>query len=129
VIDWQTIDRLAKLHAKEDAADSPESFRRFLEFWWCVRYNRPFKDPLLKQYETEALFYEWRRIHYLTHDPRVEEQKATEEADDMAWMRAELEKIKQQAQKIAEKTDPPEPPDPETPAIPDIQPVSLKFEP
>ena len=44
----------------------------FLTSWWSRTYNRPLKDPLLKEYTFEELLYEF-------HD-RIEREKATHES-------------------------------------------------
>lgn len=46
----------------------------FLTSWWSRTYNRPLKDPLLKEYSLEELLYEF-------YDRIEREKAATEQAE------------------------------------------------
>lgn len=45
--------------------------------WWCDRYNRPMKDPLLQSYSFEELMYE-----YALFDERIKAVKEEQEEAD-----------------------------------------------
>jgi hypothetical protein len=40
-----------------------------LQWWWCKRYNRPMKDPLLQEYTIEELQIEY-YMHLIEIDPQ-----------------------------------------------------------
>jgi hypothetical protein len=103
---WEAVQRISKAHHCEDPVTDLESFRRFLEFWWCRTYNRPLKDPLLASYTIDELTYEYLRhlYHQPDMDPRKQlEQKQVEHEDDL-WIKEMMSKIKQPAvtQSVAE---------------------------
>lgn len=93
------IEKIAKAHHLEDPLSSFEAMTRFLEFWWCQKFNRPFKDPLLKSYTRNELLYEFLRYHFIKpeHDPLMEEErkeKLSKEKEvkdaDLDWIKREL---------------------------------------
>lgn len=55
--------------------------------WWCERYNRPLKDPLLQEYTLEELAYEY---HIFSEKEEYRKELAEEEADKI-----EEEKIRE----------------------------------
>ena len=57
---WAEIDRLVLAHHREDPTSSLEALERYLRKWWCITYERPFKDPMLEQYTLDELAYEFR---------------------------------------------------------------------
>lgn len=67
------IDAIKNLAAHNARAplESEEQIWLFLTSWWSRTYNRPLKDPLLKEYTLEELLYEF-------YD-RIERDKASEE--------------------------------------------------
>lgn len=111
MIHWKEMDRLAKAHHLTDPTISEKAITRFLRVWWCVQYNRPFKDPLLNEYTLDELVYEY-LIHYYLDPKNDPKKKAEEEAsqdDDNAWVKKMLEQQKAQAQaKENAKKAPPE---------------------
>ena len=125
---WDEVQKIAKSHHIQDPLDNVETFTRFLQFWWCRQYNRPLKDPLLKAYTLEELTYEWLRHIYLQpeQDPRkeLEKKESTEEED--AWIRAQLEKVKQTVEKP--KVQEPDAKKENPPPIPDLPDISTDFE-
>lgn len=129
---WEAIQRLAKAHHCENPVANIQTFRRFLEFWWCRTYNRPLKDPLLAQYTLDELTYEYLRhlYHHPEMDPRKELEAKQVQKDDDEWIKQMMGKIKNQ------KAEPP----PTTPAAtepasatpindPQLPEISTKFDP
>jgi hypothetical protein len=126
MINWKSIERLAKAHHMENRTETEESLGRFLKFWWCTHYNRPFKDPVLKEYTLDDLAYEFLRLLYLQpeHDPEI---KATEERlknEDEEWIKKQLEQTKKNTEinnkkkkRRSKKT-----------SIPNLPDISTKFE-
>jgi hypothetical protein len=94
------IDKITARVSKEPL-DTEAAQLRWLQFWWCKHYNRPFKDPLLLSYTLEELYYEFRL--YIEKDKANEERSAEnndkiEQAkvdDALSW--AEQEEAKEQA--------------------------------
>ncbi len=75
----------------ENPPISQLDFHNSLSIWWCRNYSRPFKDPLLKEYTTEELYYEFCEVNYVK--PEGRSIKATQEDFDWAEeMERELEK-------------------------------------
>jgi hypothetical protein len=75
--------------------------------WWCSHYNRPLKDPILKEYTLEDLMYEYHLIkekqkHYeemnKEESDRIEEEKA--KADDEWVKQMEEEEAQEKAETI-----------------------------
>lgn len=93
VIYWSEVDRLAIAHAKEDPSATIESLSRYLKKWWCIKYNRPFKDPLLDAYSLTELAYEYLTFYYRMpeNDPVKKALQQSKEADDMEWARKMIE--------------------------------------
>lgn len=124
---WDEIQKLAKAHHLQDPLDNMETFRRFLDFWWSQKFNRPLKDPLLASYTTEELAYEWLRNIYLIpeNDPRKKMEDQLAKNDEEDWIRAQLDKHIQQvkAAKAAEL----EPKKDENPIV-TPEDISTKFE-
>lgn len=84
----------------------------FLESWWSRLYNRPLKDPLLRDYTLEELLYEFydrveRRAaeEERLKDNDIKQEEAKEQAD-LDWAermeKEELEQVKAKA--AAEET-------------------------
>lgn len=71
---FDVIDSIKKLAASNARAplETEEQIWLFLSSWWSKTYNRPLKDPLLKEYTIEELLYEF-------YD-RIERDKAAEES-------------------------------------------------
>lgn len=86
--------------------------RLFLMNWWCSYYNRPLKDPLLQQYTTEELAYEYYLVGEIAkykqeladvENDRIEEEKLQAAEDWADQMEAEEEAERQAAMKKAEQ--------------------------
>lgn len=59
----ECVKELALLNTHKALA-SEEEFVGFLCRWWCGKYNRPYKDPLLLSYTVEELFLEFYECIY-----------------------------------------------------------------
>ncbi len=83
--------------------DSEAAQLRFLSFWWSKTYSRPLKDPLLKEYTLEELYYEFRQFYEREKatKERVEQEadniEKAKEDDALAWAEAEEKKELQQS--------------------------------
>jgi hypothetical protein len=126
VVNWVEIDRLAKAHHQIDPTSSEEALGRRLRLWFCIKYNRPFKDPILDTYSIDELAYEYLTWFYLNpdNDPLEKKRKESQSKDDETWV---LEQLK----KSQKKVDPPKPPEPTPPAappIPDLPEISTSFD-
>lgn len=140
-IHWKELDRLARAHRLIDATSSEEALRRQLELWWCIKYSRPFKDPLLKDYTTQELIYEYLTYYYLDseNDPKVKEQNEKQSEEDLAWVYEQQRKIQEaQSKKQAQPSPPKIEQKPnenqgsesssESTALPELPEISTKFE-
>jgi hypothetical protein len=130
-LNWKEVDRLAKAHHLESRTHDEETLRRWLEFWWCNKFGKPFKEPLLQEYTTDDLIYEYLRYWYTEHDPKVEMEAAKKKKADDEWIRRQLDRVaKENAEILAKEAAKPEvKKDPEptpTPELPDLT-TSIKF--
>lgn len=108
MVNWTEIDRLVVSHSKEEPTASVGSLSRFLKKWFCIKYNLPFKTPILDSYTLDELVYEYLTFYYLDpkNDPlRKEEEKQKQDAD-MAWVR---EQMMIEAEKIEPRAEEPIP--------------------
>ena len=121
------IEALAKEHHREEPTSSIEAFKRYLTFWWCQKFNRCFKDPLLAEYSTEELFYEWLRHRYMVEDPFVAEEAAKRAAEDVAWAMKQARELGQQTAKLKKAKKEQKPQD--TNKLSDQPNISIKFTP
>jgi ABC-type multidrug transport system ATPase subunit len=125
---WDAVSTLAKAHHMEEPTSGLDAFTRFLKWWWCQKFNKPMKDPLLESYTLDELLYEYLRYYYSTpeNDPRKELEAKRVKDDEDAWIRKQLERVQQAAppQKEEPKKAAPSQEAP-TPEMPDI---STKFE-
>lgn len=98
---WTDVSRLAKAHYLEDPSGTEEALMRALKRWWCQRYGRPLKDPLLESYTAPELVYEYLVIgFYPQNDPKIDEQQKKE----IEWAQAEaIRMAKQLAEQEAAK--------------------------
>lgn len=122
-VHWLEVQKLARAHQIENPTENLETFSRFLKIWWCRKYNRPFKDPLLTSYTMNELIYEFLRHFYFQpeNDPKKELQAKKIREDEDKWIREQLTKIHQQT------APPPTPkPDPNPPIDPPPD-ISTKF--
>jgi hypothetical protein len=121
VFNWSVIDRLAKAH-HQISEPTEDTVRMWLRMWWCFTYNRPFKDPLLKEYTDDELAYEYLRHSYAKpgNDPAKKEAAEAKRKADEDWIKEQLNKAAEarRAKAEAEKAAPPPPPE-----------TSLKFDP
>lgn len=122
-VNWVEIDRLAQAHHQIDPTSSEEALTRQLRLWWCIKYNKPFKDPLLETYTLDELAYEYLIWFYMSpdNDPVEKKRKEAQQKSDEDWAREQLTKASQK------KVDPPKPPDPPPQPIPDLPEISTSF--
>jgi hypothetical protein len=61
---------------------------RFLCGWWSRHYNRPYKDPLLKEYTLEELLTEYLDNYYRTNEKALAEETSgkAQASEDEAWL-------------------------------------------
>lgn len=108
---WAEIDRLVLAHHREDPTSSLQALERYLRKWWCMTYNRPFKDPLLEQYTLDELAYEFLTKHYLNpeNDPdkKAEVTQRAQEDDDWAakMVEQEVKRLEAATRQIAQATE------------------------
>lgn len=90
----EAIDAIVERAAREPL-DNEAAQLRFLSFWWSKTYSRPFKDPLLKEYTLEELYYEYRE--HIERE-KASKERTEQEADNiekakedeaLAWAEAE----------------------------------------
>lgn len=83
---------------------SLESLDTFLRSWWSNTYNRPLKDPLLQEYNTYELLYEFhdRKEREMAKDyflelesDKIEQEKEQETLD---WIEEEERKEREEQQ-------------------------------
>lgn len=111
LVHWVEIDRLVKAHHREDPTSSLEALERYLRKWWCLTYERPFKDPLLEQYTLDELAYEFLTKHYLKpeNDPDKVDTVHQMAQEDEEWaakmVQEELRKMEASANRLATNLD------------------------
>lgn len=93
-VHWAEIDELVRAARKVDPLSSLEHLRYYLEKWWCVQYNKPFKDPLLKEYTTNELIYEFLFHHYQKPENDPDKPKANDlDKEDEEWAKRQIEEM------------------------------------
>lgn len=94
-LNWTLIDRLAQAHRLIDPTTSEKDLFRALKLWWCLKYNRPFKDPLIESYSLDELVYEYLVHHYLDpeNDPQKKKQKEKEAESEEEWIKKQLAQV------------------------------------
>jgi len=70
------IKELAARDARNIASE--REYFLFLSNWWCNKWNRPLKDPLLAEYTLEELIYEF---HSFREYDKASEERLQQEAD------------------------------------------------
>jgi hypothetical protein len=85
------FDNLNKLIEKQvkEPLDNEESQLRFLTYWWCQKYNRPFKDPLLKEYTLEELYIEYRTYYERTKTEEDSDEEEASKNEEIRYSEAE----------------------------------------
>lgn len=108
-VNWKEIDRLARAHKLVDAAFSEKDLLRTLKVWWCLKYSRPFKDPLLNQYTLDELAYEYLVHFYMDPQNDPEKKQAEEEAEkeDEDWIMEQMRRIQAEKDKKKQPEEPP----------------------
>lgn len=91
------IEELARQERLTSPTASNRDLVRALKVWWCTKYNRPFKDPLLLSYTLEELFYEYMTHHFINPDNDPVKQKLSKELeqDDEEWVKTQLKQMGQ----------------------------------
>lgn len=86
--DFDLVESVKKICAYNARAElnSEEQLLLFLQSWWSRTYNKPLKDPLLKDYTLEELLYEF-------YD-RIERTKADRERLEQVDVKIEEDKDK-----------------------------------
>lgn len=91
------IDLIVEQVSRE-SLDNEAAQLRFLQFWWSKTYSRPLKDPLLKEYTLEELYYEFKQY---SEREKASKERVEQEADNidkekideaLAWAEAEEKK-------------------------------------
>jgi hypothetical protein len=113
-IDLQTLNAIHEIVKKNVRSEiyTVKDLVLYLQYWWCKTYNRPLKDPLLKDYTVEELLYEFytcaerenaKKESIGQDDDKMEEERLKANLD---WAeqeeKKELERI-QNEQKTMEK--------------------------
>jgi hypothetical protein len=122
MVNWKEVDRLARAHRLIDPGSSEQALFNQLRLWWCLTYNRPFKDPLIETYTLDELAYEYLCHFYLDpkNDPLKEKEQEQSKQDDDAWVQEQMKKVQAATAKKAEAQSKEAPP-----VLPDI---STKFD-
>ena len=89
------INRRMALHNIDDSPRNEESLLSYLKRWWCIHYNRPYKDPLLLEYTFEELLLEYFEVLYFKNDEekrqaRIEEYVENSAEEDEEWLKEEM---------------------------------------
>ena len=84
---------------------------RFLTSWWCKHYNRPLKDPLLKEYTLEELAYEYYNVIEREAFAAEVRQKEQDKIEEEKWDEAEdwadrMEREEAEAAQKSQEYDP-----------------------
>jgi hypothetical protein len=78
--------------------------------WWCKKYNKPLKDPILMQYSVEELLYEMMSHRHYDNDLNRQRQEEADRIEiekydeDVEWAE-EMERL--EAEKLKQDTKPP----------------------
>jgi hypothetical protein len=100
---FEAIDAIVESVSREEL-NSEAAQLRFLSFWWSKTYSRPLKDPLLKEYTLEELYYEFKQFYEREKVSKERTEQETDsiekakEDDALAWAEAEEKKENENAQ-------------------------------
>ena len=77
----------------------------FLKSWWCIRYNRPYRDPLLQSYTLEELIVEYLDVSYRSNPDGFKkvQAEAVSKQDDDNWADKMAEKYGEKLLPIEEQ--------------------------
>ncbi len=125
---WPEIDKLVQAYRQSDPSSSEESLLRQLRLWWCVKYNKPFLDPLLDKYTLQDLIFEYLTHFYLLpeNDPSEKKRKEAQVKSDEDWAIEQLKKV-QKPKEEEPKKEIVKPPEPPQISIPDLPEISTSF--
>lgn len=91
----EDIKRIALENVTSDL-EGRSSIIRFLHRWWCRYYKRPYKDPLLTEYEIEDLLLEFYEVtFYEDEKARTQAQKGIKSGSDKTTEEEEEELLKE----------------------------------
>lgn len=125
-LNWAEIDTLARSYHCIDPVSSVEALTRQLRMWWCVKFSRPMKDPLLDTYTLQELALEYLIHFYMNpdNDPNEKKRKESQEQSDFEWAKEQLKKIQpEKSKKIQDSEKAPEPS-----PIPNLPEISTSFD-
>jgi hypothetical protein len=119
---WTEVDRLAQAQQRIDPLASEADLWRHLKIWWCIKYQRPFKDPLLETYTLDELVYEYLVWYYRDpeNDPAEKKQKEDQAKADQDWAVAMIKKHNSKKAEPEKAKEEPKAPPPNLPDLPDI---------
>jgi 5-methylcytosine-specific restriction endonuclease McrA len=128
MIHWDEIDRIVKAEFSTDPTSSEATLLRQLKLWWCNKFNRPLKDPLLEQYSLEELAYEYLVWFYMNpdNDPTKQVKEQARKQDEENWALEQLRKIQEKQKNAKKNAEPQKAPEPPV-NIPDLPEVSTNF--
>lgn len=127
MVHWKELEELAKAHRLAKPTASQEDLLRTLQIWWCAKYNRPFKDPLLQTYTIDELAYEYLTYYFLQpeNDPKKKADQEKEKQEEEEWVKKQLSSVIPTPQEP--ENQPENQPKPEE--IPDLPPdISTRFD-
>lgn len=93
------------------STETEQGVELFLQSWWSKTYNRPLKDPMLKEYTVFELMYEYydkqerelaAELLVELEDDRIEEEK---EQDTLDWIEEEERKEREAAEVKQKEAD------------------------
>lgn len=78
------------MKAAQTKIKSESDLERYLRAWWCIRYNRPYRDPLLLGYTLEELIVEYLDVSYRSNPDAFKKAKEQQQAqkEDDTWAEA-----------------------------------------
>jgi hypothetical protein len=96
MVNWKALENLARERRISTTITTEDDLLRSLQVWWCVKYSRPFKDPLLASYTIDELAYEYLTYFFTEpeNDPRKKKETEKAKDDDEAWIKKQLENMK-----------------------------------
>ena len=84
---YDQINEIAKYDVREPL--SSKNLYLHLKHWWCKKFNRPLKDPLLLEYSMEELLYEY----YMYYEADIFKEEKIKENNDRIEEEAEQENL------------------------------------
>lgn len=102
MINWQEIDRLVQASRIVDPTSSEKDLWHQLRIWWCVKFGRPMKDPLLDSYSLNDLVLEYLTYFYMDpeNDPVEKKKKEKAAKEDEEWALRQLQNAQPQKTEV-----------------------------